>query len=373
MVLSTAISWGACDPVWRTGDRSPMSTAAEWRPATSGVLSVGGRNVDGAPVDEGQDVPSVVQRAPAFFVLVQNQGQEEISVAKPCSTLHRDTLRLLPGGGHVVRYSGQALGFETLLDLGDGSAHANVPAVHVALVQSGSPGAPRVRLTHDAAHQLGHGPLRSRVVQHDQHVGEGTVPAFHQCSLGNDPPHGGIFGQQVHAGQLVLFSRLDRDLAGRHAQIVHQVLAHVFRMNAPGPSLVFPRALDPHHRYRSDIATVCRVQRSCFRIQSLEFFAGLRQRVLPLGADEGLDAHGQLDHLLGFEFHAGHVHQQVADAAVGRGRQLHHQARVQLVDRSHEFGVRFSSLGAVGLVGFARSNSWRYGCRRSHSASFVCR
>ena len=299
-------------------------------------------------------MPPVVQLAPALFVLVQHQGQEKISVAKPRSTLHRNPLQLFPDGGHVVRYSGQALGFETLLDLGDGGTHANVPTVHVALVQGGSSGATGVRLTHDAAHQLGHGSLRCRVVEHDQHVGEGTVPAFHQGSLGNDPPHGRVFGQQVHAGQFVLFGRLDRDLARRHAQVVHQVLAHVFRVDASSPALIFSRALDPHHCDWPDITTVGRVQRPRLRIQPLELFAGLRQRVLPLGADEGLDAHRQLDHLFGLQFHAGHVHQQVADAAIGRGRQLHHQAGVQLVDRSHELGVRFSSLGAVGLVGFVQ-------------------
>ena len=289
-------------------------------------------------------MPSIVQLAPLLLV----------PAVKLRSTFHRDPLQLFPDGGHVVRYSGQALGLESLLDLGDGGVHSNVPAVHVALVQGGSSGATGVRLAHDAAHQLGHGALRSRVVEHHQHVGKGTVPAFHQCGLGNDPPYGGVFGQQVHAGQLVLFGRLDRDLAGRHAQVVHQVLAHVFRMDASGPALVLPRAFDPHYCYRPDVSTLGRVQRPSLRIQPLELFAGMRQRVLPRGADEGFNAHRQLDHLLGLQLHAGHVHQQVADATVGRGRQLHHQAGVQLVDRSHELDVRFSPLGAVGLVGFVQ-------------------
>ena len=63
----------------------------------------------------------------------------------------------------------------------------------------------------------------------------------------------------------------------------------------------------------------------------------------------GRDLHRQLDHLLGLQFDAGHVDQQVADAGGGRGRQFDHHAGVEAADRPREFFARLA-LAPIGLV-----------------------
>ena len=159
-----------------------------------GRAVVGCFNAHGVPVDEGQDVSPIVQLGPILAFFVKHQRQEDVLVAEGCASLYGNALQNILRGRHLLRNARQALGFESVLHLGDRGADADVPAVDVALVESRNACPPSVGLAHDAAHQLSQRALGSGVVEHDKQVGEGTIPALHQGRLGDDTPHGGVLG-----------------------------------------------------------------------------------------------------------------------------------------------------------------------------------
>ena len=282
---------------------------------------------------------------------MQHQRQEDVLAAerrtpRDCDRLGARAFRLRK---HLAAEPHQPFFFQSELDVRDRVAHLGVPAKDVATVERPPPGAPRVRLAHDAADELGQGVPRPGVVQHRQHVGEGAIPSLHQRRPGDDPPYRRVFREQVPAGEFVALCGLHRDGGGGDAQGRHEIFPHVFRVDVLAVALALPSAFHPRHRDGADVPAPVRAQRPGLGLEPVQLLMGSRQRVGPGGVGVRRDPHRQLDHFLGLERRSGHVDQQVADSGVGRRRELQHHARVEAAHCAGELLPRLALL-AIRLV-----------------------
>ena len=169
------------------------------------------RRVDGVPVDLRQDMARIVEFPPVLAVAVEHPGQEDVAVAERLAPADRHAARPGGAGNHVAAQAGQPLGLQPALDVRHRLADVGVAAEDAAGVEGVAAGAPRVRLAHDAADQLGDGAPGGGVVEHGQHVGEGAVPTLHQRGAGDDPAHRRAGREEIDAGELVALRGLHRD------------------------------------------------------------------------------------------------------------------------------------------------------------------
>ena len=313
------------------------------------------RGIDELPGNSGEDMALIVQFSPVGSFAVENLGQEDVLATKLFAALHGDSSQLGRIPQHVVADSGQSLLFQAVLDLRYGFADVGIPAVDVALVEGLASGALGVGLSDHAADELGEGDLRASVVQHHQHIGEWAVPALHEGGFGDYPSHGRELGEEIDAAQFVHLGRLDSYGLRRYGEVLGEVLADVFCVDALAVALILTSAFHADYGDRPNVSPSARFQGLRLGRQVFEFVVGSREGVLPVGIGEGFDLDGQLDHLLFLEIVAFDVDQEVADAFVWSGREFDDETGIEPVDRVDEFLVCLRLL-AICLVGFVEDD-----------------